>query len=99
MTRDELEQMYTIAHGRITSPGKFESERLYVPHFWNASLSGFSNDVRGDATHGFQLEADDLVLWPELVEDGATVGSWLWVEENDSGFVYGFLGDLIEDEL
>lgn len=32
--------------GRITTPGKFEGERAYLPIFWEASLDGTSETTR-----------------------------------------------------
>lgn len=85
--RRELETEYTLAHGRIASRGKFEGERLYVPFYWGQGLEGFYDEDEPPA-YGFRLDATDLAVWPELSEDGYREGDMLWVEENDSGFVY-----------
>lgn len=45
MTRADILREYTVADSRITSPGKFEAEHLYMPVFYQAYLEGFADEV------------------------------------------------------
>lgn len=49
----------------ITEPGKFEGEARYVPHFWNAYLSGLTDFDNGKVM-GFYVTEADKALFPEL---------------------------------
>jgi hypothetical protein len=68
--------------GRIRRPGKFEGERLYVPYFWDAYLSGFADRDDGRVL-GFDITADDRALFPELGKRRRTVKLF----QRDDGFV------------
>ncbi len=49
MTRAEVLKSYRVnAYGRIISPGKFEGEMVYMPHFYEASLDGLAESVFPD---------------------------------------------------
>jgi hypothetical protein len=88
--RDQIKREY--AHdpvtGRITSPGKFESEPIFAPYYWQMGLEGFSDSDNGNA-YGFRFKANDpdFALWPELKQ-------WLGRKrtmkliESDTGFVF-----------
>ena len=51
--------------GRITSPGKVEGERVYVPYFWEAYLNGCADRDDGKVL-GFDITAEDRQAFPEL---------------------------------
>jgi hypothetical protein len=95
MTRQEVEQSFTIrTDGRIADLGKFESEQLYVPAFWDAALSGgYTQDVNN--VFFFQLDDTDRATWPELSDVAAIA-----LEENDQGFVtcttFGTMADYLD---
>jgi hypothetical protein len=52
------------SQGRITSPGKFEGEMLYVPYFFDVSLEGLS-DVLADGTISVEIMDEDVVHFAE----------------------------------
>lgn len=81
MKRTEIEKDYTIINGRITSPGKFEGEMLYVPHFYDIALNGFADRDDG-RTWGFDITKEDKAEFPEL-KDRHTVKLYV----NNDGFV------------
>lgn len=81
MTRKELEEQFDVVDGRITNPGKFEGEAVYVPHFWDAFLNGEAD--RDDGTIvGFNVTKEDKAMFPEL-KGRRTVR----IYERDDGFV------------
>jgi len=51
--------------GRIQSPGKFESEMLYVPAYWEAGLEGLADEDDGNV-YVFELGPEDRKEFPEL---------------------------------
>ena len=66
MTRAEVLGAYRVDdRGRIRSPGKFEGEMLYVPHFWESYLDGMADRDDG-TTLGFDVTAEDKQEFPEL---------------------------------
>jgi hypothetical protein len=65
MTRKEIETTYHVVNGRITSPGQFEGEAIYVPHFWDIFLNGFADRDDGN-TLGFDVTQEDKQEFPEL---------------------------------
>lgn len=81
MTRQEIEQRYKIENGIIRSPGQFEGEAIYVPHFWEAFLDGFADRDDGRVL-GFDVTADDKAEFPEL-KHRRTVKLY----QRDDGFV------------
>lgn len=70
--RAMIEADYRVEHGIIRSPGKFEAEPVYVPHFYNLWLDGGADDEEtsgdddGAGTLVFNLTDDDRRDWPEL---------------------------------
>ena len=66
MKRAEVLKDYRVdERGVIRSPGKFEGEMLYVPHFWEAYLDGGADRDDG-TTLGFDVTAEDKREFPEL---------------------------------
>lgn len=73
MTRAEVMKHYrTDAHGRIISPGAFEGEMIYLPHYWEAFMDGMVDFERGDVL-GFYIEDDERREFPELGKRRRTV--------------------------
>jgi len=74
----------------ITSPGKFEGEPIFAPHFWSVGLEGFADGDDGQC-YAFKFKNGDkeLTEWPELKH-------WLGrkrtlrMVEGESGFVHCF---------
>ena len=65
MTRQEIESQYNIVNGVIRSPGCFEGEMIYVPHFWEIFLNGFADRDNGNVL-GFDVTPEDKIEFPEL---------------------------------
>jgi hypothetical protein len=85
MTRKELLDLYQVNdRGRITDPGKFEGEMLFVPYFWDIVLNGF-----GNATGEFDwvdISREDRAEFPEVGR-----ATKIRLHECESGFVFGDL--------
>ena len=77
-----IRETYTTVNGRITSPGKFEGQPIYVPWFWEQGLNGCADRDNG-RTYGFDITADDRATWPELAANRRTVK----LQEDGQGFV------------
>lgn len=71
------------AHGRITSPGKFEGEMCYLPYFYDLAMCG-EGELDEDGVTSVQIEDDDRKLFPQLRADADCV----CFMESDTGFVY-----------
>lgn len=85
MTVQEVRDYYSVdANGLISDPGKFESEPIYVPYFWD-QIGGADEDQ--GRLQGIILTAQDLTDWPELVADKWAAGDTLWLLESSNGFV------------
>ena len=77
MTRKEIEAEYRVVGGIIRSPGKFESEPVFSPYFYEISMDG----CREEGIIG--IESEDILEFPEL--DGySRVECW----ESNDGFFY-----------
>ena len=82
MKRSDIIRDYQVDNrGIIRSPGKFEGEMLYVPHFWDVFLDGLADRDNGRVL-GFDVTPEDKVEFPEL-KRRRTVK----LVENDQGFV------------
>lgn len=89
MTRQEILSQYTVENGVIRTLGKFESEPLYAPYFWDMGLDGaWSEDVAN--VYFFIISPEDRAEFPEL---GQVYG--VAISESETGFVYA---DLLETE-
>ena len=82
MTRADIERDYTVADGRITSPGKFEGEQVFAPYFWDVYLNGLADGDDGEVLT-FEVDDTDRGLFPEL-ENAVEVQ----LNEDSNGFVY-----------
>lgn len=89
MTRDEVLRSYDVdKDGRIVSPGQFEGEPIFGPHFWDLAMQGFSDtDDGGVYRFRFKNGCDDFKEWPELKRWlGRKRSLKLW--QDGQGFVY-----------
>lgn len=84
-SRAELEKDYKVVGGLIKSPGKFESECIFVPFYWKLALEGGADSDDG-TDFIFNIDASDVEMWPELQN---AVRLRLWEDEN--GFVHSFV--------
>ena len=86
MTKQEILKMYDSKDGYITSPGKFESEPLYVVYFWDfAMCCGEDETIYNEddtITSKFIVTDDDRKHFPEL-KDVKEV----FLSEDSQGFV------------
>jgi hypothetical protein len=86
MTREEILGRYKIDnHGIIRDPGKFESEMLYAPYFYDSSMESGADETVYDGDTPidiFIITEEDLKEFPEL-GDTYAVG----LSETGSGFV------------
>jgi len=82
MTREQVLSQYSTDGYRITSPGKFEGEALYVPYFWDAYLNGCADSDNGRILT-FRITREDREQFPEIPARKRTVR----LMESDSGFV------------
>jgi hypothetical protein len=75
--RPKLEEQYQTVGGRITTPGKFEGQRLYVPYYYDNYMNGCADREDGQVL-GFDVYPEDRVEFPELeLERRSTVTLWL----------------------
>ena len=90
MTREQTLVAYNVRDGRIISPGKFDGEPVFAPHFWDAGLSGCADSDNGTVLT-FRVKRDD----PEHAEF-PELRKWLGrsrtlrLREDDQGFVHCF---------
>ena len=88
MNRSNIEQQYDVKSGRIVSPGKFEGEPVFAPHFWFIAMCGFADSDDGD-TFTFHIKKDDEEHkeFPELKEWMGRKRA-LRLRQDDQGFVH-----------
>lgn len=87
MTRNEIMQDYNVnEYGIITSPGKFESEPIYAPHFYEFANDGenlsYMEDGCGDYASLIEISDEDRAEFPEL-----GTAKYVLVTETVVGFV------------
>jgi hypothetical protein len=87
--RASITREYEIdARGRIVNPGRFESEFVFVPWFYNMVLDGAGEFVND---HGNIVRLDvteyDRLAFPEL---GDAVS--IEIGDDDNGFVFAIVG-------
>ncbi len=86
MTRQEIIKGYTVdQNGIIRSPGKFEGEMLYVPHFYEIWNDGFADTGNGTKA-SFKVTQEDREMFPEIPKRKRTVR----LCEDGQGFVREF---------
>jgi hypothetical protein len=83
VNRAAVEEAYEIERGRITSPGKFEGQKLYVPYFWSKVLEGWQDDEDADGTPVFYVTSEDRTEFPEIHPKVKQIR----LIEQDSGFI------------
>lgn len=77
-----LDSYKVDSSGRIKSPGKFEGEMIYVPHYWDVFMNGGADEELANGTMVFEVGFDDRAAFPEL-KTRKTVK----LRERDDGFV------------
>lgn len=89
MTRQEIISEYEIDPRSllIQSPGKFESEFIYAPYFYDAASEGeelsFFEDGCGEYVSLIEVTDDDRAMFPEISADTR----YMCVTESETGFV------------
>jgi hypothetical protein len=66
VNRAELEALYDVDGGVITSPGAFEGAPVWAPYYWDHGLAGLAHESRPDGTVVFRVAPDDALEFPEL---------------------------------
>jgi hypothetical protein len=80
MTREEIKSTFEVKGGRIVSPGRFESEPLYTPYFYDLFLHGlYDEETMGGNRIVFTITDQDRMEWPEL-KSTTKVILWFTVE-------------------
>jgi len=94
MTREEIKANYFVdEYGIIRSPGRFQAEYVYSPHFDELSGEGEClNDGVGQYASLVAVSDEDRMEFPEIDADT----KFMLVTENDQGFV--FVNEKTEDE-
>ena len=93
MKRSDIAKTYELNDNRfgnsyITSPGKFQGEPVWAPHFYEKSLDGcaeelsFMEDGCGEFAALVDVDLEDKKEWPELFDAECVL-----ITENDQGFV------------
>ncbi len=86
VTREEIEASYRVVGGKIVSPGEFQNEPVWAPHYWALVLEGAEDDTFDDGCGVewsiFHIDASDVERWPELA--GAETVA---LAKLDNGFV------------
>lgn len=107
MDAKDWKHEYTVKHGRITDPGRFEGEPEFVPYFWEHVMNGFGHTVvdygpdEPDDADSSWYDAAEGTYYSVLEVDEAEVVRWselkdqshviLW--EDSQGFVYHMFPD------
>ena len=83
ITLQEIKESYKLDESgeRIVSPGKFEGEPVYIPHFWDEFLNGCADEDDGE-TMIFHICDEDRAQFPSLANVAA-----VYIEQDDNGFV------------
>jgi hypothetical protein len=90
MTREEIETEFDVVNGVIRSPGKFESEAVYAPYFYEISLDGtgeelsFMQDGCGEYVCLVEIDESDAEIFDNEAEANS---KYALLIENDQGFV------------
>ena len=74
------------SHGMIQTPGRFESEMLYTPYFYDVVMNGCADTLDwpdGGIVDLVDVDDDDRRMFPELGADTVAVA----IETSDQGFV------------
>ena len=89
----------------ISVPGKFEGECRYIKYLWEEySGNGFADATIYDEYERpvdcFVVDSDMIQMFPELKDN---LGEWIYIFEDDQGFVYGSIEnnhpDIVQEEI
>jgi hypothetical protein len=80
--REKIESEYHVENGIIKSPGKFEGEPIYAPHFYEIYLNGCADEDDGNVLT-FEVNDEDRCAFPELIDVSKVIMS-----ESEQGFIY-----------
>jgi hypothetical protein len=88
MTRQEILDSFDVdEHGIIQSPGKFEGEMVYAPHYYSLIMDGCADETEYDDDDTpidyFDVSSEDTKEFPELKGVKRLV-----CFEDSSGFFY-----------
>jgi hypothetical protein len=84
MTRDKILKQYDVnEHGIITSPGKFEGEMLYMPHFYDLYMNGMYNS-NDDGSFSIPIEKREKEMFPEIGKRKRVIN----FDIDENGFVW-----------
>lgn len=76
---------------RITQPGKFEGEPVFVPYLWSLGLEGFSDEDTG-TEYRFKFTAKDLadpkLFWAKEIKQWLGRKRRIRLYEDSQGFVH-----------
>ena len=82
MKRREIEDLYCIKDGIIRSPGEFQGEALYMPHFWTRFMDGGADEDDDSDLVCCTVNLEDVIEFPEL-----KVGQVIRFYEDDKGSI------------
>ncbi len=85
MKREDVLSRYRVdENGVITSPGKFEGEKIYMPYFYEESMFGYSQEEEG--VYSVEVYEEDKSEFPEL-DELENEGVVRWIEQDDGRVV------------
>jgi hypothetical protein len=83
MKRREIEDLYRIEDGIIRSPGEFQGQALYMPHFWDRFMDdGADENVDDSDLVCCTVTFEDVMEFPEL-----KLGQVVRFYEDDKGCI------------
>lgn len=89
MKRADVLNGYSVSHGRICTPGRFEGEAIYAPYFWAMVMDGDGEELANMDDGGWQYASlvevtdEDRAEFPELRADTVNI----LVIQSDVGFI------------
>jgi hypothetical protein len=96
--RRSVERDYDSDSGRITSPGKFEGEPLYVPALWQLAMEGFQDDTMEIGTILYEIFSIDSEVESAFADYSLKrAGDYILLWSDDNGFVNSSI--VTEEEL
>lgn len=66
MTREEVLKEFVLSGERITSPGKYEGQLIFIPYFWEKGLDGWADAEADNGDYIFLVMPEDKAEFPEL---------------------------------
>jgi hypothetical protein len=64
--RSEILATFEIENSRITTPGPYAGEPIYVPYFWEKGVDGWADAEADDGDYIFVIMPEDRQEFPEL---------------------------------